>query len=349
MTTRRRSSFSGRGAGLATLLAALAPAVVLAACSGAAGAPESGAVTGYREPPAPNIFRPFADSSPWNTPIPAGVALRPDSATLVQHLAESSEWPGLSVSMHPWSVPVYWVNASTPLVDVHTPLGNEGENLTLRWPVPAGAQAAPEADGHLTLVDVTAGRAYDFFQARPRADGGWDCTLCSSVDLRGSGVRPPKGGPTEWYASHGSRACGFPLMAGLITAAELRAGEIRHALVLAYPGLRQRWFVSPASTGHPANGIISESEGVPCGGRLQLDPSLDVDTLGLSPAGRTVARALQVYGAYVGDFSGSINVYADGSPNAREAFASVLESGSTAGLDVSRLRVVEWGTLTPDG
>jgi len=238
MTTRRRSSFSGRGAGLATLLAALAPAVVLAACSGAAGAPESGAVTGYREPPAPNIFRPFADSSPWNTPIPAGVALRPDSATLVQHLAESSEWPGLSVSIHPWSVPVYWVNASTPLVDVHTPLGNEGENLTLRWPVPAGAQAAPEADGHLTLVDVTAGRAYDFFQARPRADGGWDCTLCSSVDLRGSGVRPPKGGPTEWYASHGSRACGFPLMAGLITAAELRAGEIRHALVLAYPGLR---------------------------------------------------------------------------------------------------------------
>ena len=28
---------------------------------------------------------------------------------------------------------------------------------------------------------------------------------------------------------------------------ELRAGEIRHALVLAYPGLRQRWFVSPGA------------------------------------------------------------------------------------------------------
>jgi hypothetical protein len=264
-------------------------------------------------------------------------------------LAESSEWPGLTVSIHPWSVPVYWVSASTPLVDVHTPLSNEGENLTLRWPVPVGAQAAPESDGHLTLVDVTAGRAYDFYQGRPRADGGWDCTLCSTVDLRGSGVRPPKGGPTEWYASHGSRACGFPLMAGLITAAELRAGEIRHALVLAYPGLRQRWFVPPASTGHPANGIISESEGVPCGGRVQLDPTLDVNTLGLSPAGRTIARALQVYGAYVGDFSGSINVYADGSPDAREAFAGVLEHGSTAGVVVSRLRVVEWGTLTPDG
>ena len=331
------------------LLALSLPAALLVACSGAAGSPENGVTPDAQEQPGPETFRPFSDGSPWNTPIPAGAALRPDSTALIQHLAQSSEWPGLSVSIHPWSVPIYWVTSSTPLVDVHTPLSNEGENLTLRWPVPAGAQAAPEADGHLTLVDLAAGREYDFYQGRPRDDGGWDCTLCSSIDLRGSGVRPPKGGPTEWYASHGSRACGFPLMAGLITVAELRAGEIRHALVLGYPGLRQRWFVAPASTGHPANGLISETEGVPCGGRVQLDPSLDLSTLGLTPAGRTIARALQVYGAYVGDFSGSINVYADGSPNAREAFASVLESGSTAGLDVSRLRVVEWGTLTPDG
>jgi hypothetical protein len=253
------------------------------------------------------------------------------------------------VSIHPWSVPVYWVGEHTPLVDVHTPLSNEGEHAVLRWPVPVGAQPAPEADGHLTLVDATAGRAYDFYQARPRADGGWDCALCATVDLRGSGVRPPKGGPAAWYASHGSRACGFPLVAGLITVAELEAGVISHALVLAYPGLRQRWFVSPASTGHPANGRISESAGVPCGGRVQLDPALDVDALGLPPAGRTIARALQVYGAYVGDFSGSINVYADGSAAAREAYVGVLDSGATAGVDPTHLRVLEWGALTPDG
>jgi len=333
---------------LSAIVGVGAAAALIVACSGAAGSPEHGVTVDPQRPPPPDTFRPFADSSPWNTPIPAGVALRPDSATLVQHLAASSEWPGLSVSIHPWSVPVYWVNASTPRVDVHTPLSNEGENVTLRWPVPAGALAAPAGDGHLTLVDVDAGRAYDFFQGRPRSDGGWDCTLCSSVDLRGSGVRPPKGGPSAWYASHGSRACGFPLIAGLITAAELEAGEIPHALVLGYPGIRQRWFVSPASTGHPANGSISETEGIPCGGRIQLDPTLDVSTLGLSPAGRTIARALQVYGAYVGDFSGSINVYADGSAEAREAYDGVLESGTTASLVLSNLRVVEWGTLTAD-
>ncbi|MCA9536570.1 MAG: hypothetical protein KC593_22965 [Myxococcales bacterium] len=341
-----------RGAGRllrAPLVCVLACQVVVGGCSGASATAGAGDDTSPREQPAPSTYRPFVDTSPWNTPIPEDVALRPDSAALVQHLAGSSEWPSLSVSIHPWSVPVHWVDASTPLVDVHTPLSNEGEHLTLRWPVPVGAASAPEADGHLTLVDVARGRGYDFYQARLRGDGSWDCSLCATVDLQGSGVRPPKGGPSEWYASHGSRACGFPLLAGLITAAELRAGEIPHALVLAYPGLRQRWFVSPASTGHPANGVISESAGIPCGGRVQLDPALDLDALGLSPAGRTIARALQVYGAYVGDFSGSINVYADGSAAAREAYVGLLDSSATTSLDLSRLRVVEWGALTPDG
>lgn len=298
----------------------------------------------------PRAWRPFADSSPWNTPIPGDVAIRPDSDALIEHLRTSSEFPGLSVSIHPWSVPAYEVDASTPLVAVHTPLSNEGEARTFMWPVPAGAEPAPESDGHLTLVDRAGGRGYDFYQARLRADGGWDCTLCSTIDLRGSGVRPPKGGPTEWYESHGSRACGLPLIAGLIRVEEIRAGRIDHALVIAYPGLRQRWFTPPASTGHPANGIISPDRGIPCGGRIQLDPSVDVDALGLSPTGRIIARALQEYGAYVGDFSGSINLYAEGSPDARAAWAGgLLQTGETGAIRIEDLRVIEWGTLTSDG
>ncbi len=105
-------------------------------------------------------------------------------------------------------------------------------------------------------------------------------------------------------------------------------------------------FTSPASTGHPANGLVSPDRGIPCGGRVQLDPSLDLDSLGLSPAARVIARALQEYGAYVGDFSGSINVYADGSPDARAAWAGgVLSTDSTTGIPLDRLRVIEWGTL----
>lgn len=323
--------------------------VVSAACSGSTnhhGGHHDADVSGPRPSSG---YRPFSANSPWNTPIPANPALQADSAALIAHLEASSEWPGLSVSVHPWSVPVYYVGPDAPLVDVITTLSNEGENLTLRWPVPPGAASATESDGHMTLVDVASGRGYDFFQGRRRSDGRWECSLCTSVDLNGTGVSPPKGGPTPWYESHASRACGFPLMAGLITPEELAAGEIRHALVIAYPGLRQRWFVSPASTGHPANGQISQTEGIPCGGRVQLDPSIDLDTLAISDTLRTIARALQVYGAYVGDFSGSINVYADGSVAARALYGDTLPNGVSLGIDLSDLRVIAWGTLTPDG
>ena len=289
-------------------------------------------------------WRPYSDDSPWNARIPAGVAIRPDSAALVEHLRASFDGP-LSVSIHPWSVPAYEVTSATPLVEVRSMLSNEGEWLTFRWPVPAGAMSAPESDGHMVLYDRGSGREYDFYQGRRAADGTWDCTLCSTMDLRSTGVRPPAGGD-PWYQSHGSRACGFPLLAGLIRVDEIRAGRIEHALVMAYPGLRQRWFVSPASTGHPNNGIISPDRGVPCGGRFQLDPSLDVTTLGLSPAGVTIARALQEYGMYVGDFSGSTNVYAEGSEEARAAWSGgVLDLLTTSRIPLSSLRVVEWGTL----
>ncbi|HJL17838.1 MAG TPA: hypothetical protein RMH99_19390, partial [Sandaracinaceae bacterium LLY-WYZ-13_1] len=303
------------------------------------------------EPPSPpGVWRPFADDSPWNTPIPADVAIRSDSDALVEALATSSDWPGLQVAITPWSVPVYEVGgAGVPLVEVHSPISNEGLEHTFRWPVPPDAAPAPESDAHMTIIDRATGREYDFWAARRRADGSWECGLCSTADLDGSGVRPPKGGARPWYESHGSRACGFPLMAGLIRAEELAAGRIEHALVLAYPALRRRWFTPPASTGHPDNGLLREDFGIPCGGRVQLDPSVDVDALGLSPAGRAIARALQEYGAYVGDFAGSINVYADGSPEAQAAFAGVLDAGAMHALDLGDLRVVEWGELTPDG
>ena len=51
----------------------------------------------------------------------------------------------------------------------------------------------------------------------------------------------------------------------------------------------------------------------------------------------------------MGDFSGSINVYADGSSDAREAYVDLLTSHATAGIDVATLRVIDWGALTPDG
>ncbi len=160
-------------------------------------------------------WRPFSDDSPWNTPIAPDAAVYPDSDALIEHLANSSQWPGLGINIHPWSVPVYWVDDSVPLVDVSTPLSNQGKNVTLQIPIPEEAEPDPESDGHLCIVDREAGQSWDFFQGRDPGQS-WECMLCSTVDLNGTGVRPPKDGNQPWYVSHGSRACGFPLIAGLI-------------------------------------------------------------------------------------------------------------------------------------
>lgn len=294
---------------------------------------------------ATSAWRPFSDTSPWNMPIATDAALRTDSQLLIDHLAHSSEWPGLGIAIHQWSVPVFDVTPGTPLVTVNAVLSNLGEHLRLSWPVPSFARSAAGTDAHLSIIDRASGIGYDFFQGSPDGDH-WNCQLCSTIDLNGSGVRPPTGGPTPWFESHGSRACGFPLIAGLIRVEEVRAGVIQHALILAYPGLRQGYFVPPASTSHGANGHINSREGIPCGGRVQLDPSVDIDALQLTSAGRAIARALQVYGAYVGDYSGSINFYADASPEARQIWSSgILDMAETTrAIPVDRLRVIDWGT-----
>jgi hypothetical protein len=53
-------------------------------------------------------------------------------------------------------------------------------------------------------------------------------------------------------------------------------------------------------------------DGFPEGATLQLDPDLDLDTINLTPAGRTIAAALQQYGAVCVDGCGGNVVCAEG-------------------------------------
>jgi hypothetical protein len=78
---------------------------------------------------------------------------------------------------------------------------------------------------------------------------------------------------------------------------------------------------------------------------------LDLDSLDLSRAGRIVAEALQRYGAYVGDYSGGINLYAENSPEAQEYWADgVLDVYELRDkIDLADFRVLEMGELTNDG
>jgi hypothetical protein len=318
---------------------------------GSSGAPGNGGAAGSGPSGA---WRPFSDASPWNTPIAQAPALDTNSDALVADLAASSaSTPFIWINIREYSIPVYWADASTPRQNVSvTVLAGQGFGsgtpTSAAVPIPAGAVPAAGTDRHLCIIDKQTHTEWGMWDASSSSTG-WTCSVAATADLAGTGVRPPKTGNPMWWTSPGARACGFPLSAGLITVEEIRRGKIDHALVIAYPHMRSHWYRPPASTAQPTTDQALPTRGVPCGGRLQLDPSIDVNGLPLSASGKTIARALQEYGAFVGDFSGAISLYADASPDALAAWnAGLLQNIELNKLDLKKFRVLAIGAMLED-
>jgi len=263
------------------------------------------------------------------------------------------------INIQDYSVPVYWVDATTtPLVNVSTSLGGTGFRTgaandgvaggTGQAPIPSGATAAAGTDRHLAIIDRNGNREWGFWDAAGDASG-WTAGEASTLDLSGTGVRPPERN-SPWWAGHGPRACGYGLINGLVMAEEINCGSIEHALVVAYPHIRSRYYTPPASTAQGTTSDAIATRGILCGGHIQLDPTLDVTTLGLSNTGLIIARALQKYGAFVGDYSGAVSLYADASTNARQTYVTTgLTNDTVQGIPLNRFRVLQIGTTYDNG
>jgi hypothetical protein len=301
------------------------------------------------------VWRPFADTSVWNTPIAAGATVDANSATLIADFSSIAGQTEFWINIQDYSVPVYWVDSTTtPMVTVMAALGGTGFRTgaaddsvaegTGPAPIPSGAMPAVGTDQHLSIVDRATRMEWAFWDA-DHSSGSWTAGEASTQDLSGDGVRPPERN-NLWWAGHGPRACGFGLIAGLITVDEIQAGTIRHALVIAYPHIRSSTYTPPASSAQGTTTDAIKTRGILCGGRLQLDPTLDLSTLNLSSSGLIIARALQVYGAFVGDYSGAVSLYADASPDAQASWsAGLLDNGDAQKIPLDRFRVLTIGTI----
>lgn len=306
------------------------------------------------DPAAPAIWRPFNDASPWNSKIAPDAAVDPMSDALVADFAGSyPAAPVLYINTTRYSIPVFQATAATPLRTVQLAMGGLGgegfENGASVVPIPDDAVPSMGGELHLCIIDRAARREWGLYGAIENA-GAWTCKVGATADLGGTGVRPPIDGGQPYFQSVGAQSCGYPLIAGLITVEELRAGRIEHALTLAYAHPRSRYFVPPASTAQATVAPLRQDFGVPCGGRMQLDPSLDVTALGLSPSGVTIARALQEYGAYVAGVTDGMILSADDSPAAQAAWATgLLASDEVSRIPLTRFRVLAIGALHDNG
>ena len=262
----------------------------------------SGGPDGSGDAAGATVWRPFADSSPWNTRIPIAAPLDPTSAQLIADFATVPGQDAFWMNIQDFSIPVYWVDSTTtPMVTVTAGLGaqgfrtgapNEGDvQGSGQAPIPGDAMPAAGTDRHLAIVDRKARLEWGFFNAG-KIGAGWAVDVAATQDLSGDGVRPPEHN-SPWWAGHGPRACGFGLIAGLITVDEIKAGRIGHALLVAYPHMRSRYYTPPASTAQGTTPDALSTRGIMCGGRIQLDPAVDITTLGLTATGLIIARALQ--------------------------------------------------------
>ena len=293
-----------------------------------------------------DVWRPFNADSPWNTLIGDSPTLHIRSDEWIADFATSSPYgEHLDVNIENFSIPLYWADGDTPLHTVTCTIGGQGFdsidgfNATVVMPIPSGAIPDPSFDAHMLVVDKVKNIEWGLY-ATENNSGNWSCELGATSDLTGSGVRPLKVEADPWYHAHGPRACGYPLSAGLITLEEIEAGSIDHALVFAYPHIRGGCYTSPASTAQVPLGEVLTTRGIPCGGRIQLDPQLDLDALGLDRTSKIIAKALQEYGAYVGDYSGAISIYGESSPAAIQAWNNVLDQSMIDKIPLDRFRVI---------
>jgi len=256
-------------------------------------------------------FRAFDSSSPWNTPIQPNPPLDPYSGIIIARLKHACD--PLSGSFARWTTPLFVIDASKcPKATVYitggsvNPILDPNETRVVSGiPMPEGVWPDPSENGHMLLLDPLLHRSWSFTQARRLSRNTWSVFGINTWDLNGPGYRPPHMGRLSY--SDGSRGSGFPLIAGLIRPEEIEAGEIKHALVFGSPINRKGVFCSPPASA--TDGWKIGVDYIPEGVRIQLDPNLDIDSLGLSYAAKVIARALQRYGMFCGDNSGVFKLY----------------------------------------
>jgi len=273
------------------------------------------------------VWRPFSDDSPWNQKIPVNTNLDKDSQSLIDDFA--SRGP-LYINMKDWSIALYIIDSDSTekhnVQDSRPGVYGKGFEFPRHIPIPKNAIASPplNGDNHLCIIDTVKNIEWGMWWVRQDDSRQWFTGLGAVTDLSGSGVADPWFSSEREFDSHRARAGGFPLIAGLIRVEEIKAGKIEHALVFAYDNCRSEFFVAPASTAQATKDDIKNNFGIPMGGRIQLDPNWDVESSALSESGKIIARALQEYGAYCGDFAGANVIYAENSPEALTEWSGIL-------------------------
>jgi len=224
-------------------------------------------------------------------PVGTGAQFASGSDARTQALVSGSA----NINAAYWSQPVYQASAGSPMATMSIPSG------TSLYQIPAGAtpSAPTPGDQSLNIVDPT-GHWVDETWVTAGSGSSWSASYHVRNDLTGSGV-----------GQGGAAAYGGSAIAGLIRTWEIQGGVIRHALAFAMP--RSAMVPGPVwpAVSQDSGAVGTYTGSLPMGSLVAIPSSVNLNALGLSPAGLAIARALQQYGAYLVNASTQFTLYAE--------------------------------------
>lgn len=275
----------------------------------------------------------FPADNPWNMDISAQ-PVDPNSTTLINSCGGSTRkvhpdfgtvWDGA-----PNGIPYILVSGTQAKVPVSFDYDDESDPGP--YPVPANAPIEGGANGtgdrHVIVIDTTAWKLYEMFDAHPLNGGtSWHAGSGATWDLSSNALRP-----AGWTSAD---AAGLPIFAGLVRYDEaVTRGAINHALRFTCPATRKA-YVSPAR--HWASSQTSASY-MPMGARVRLKANVDISTY--PPEVRVILTALKTYGMFLAD-NGS-GFYISGAPDSRWSDDNLATLGR---LTAANFELVRMGTI----
>jgi hypothetical protein len=255
--------------------------------------------------------RVFSPDSFWYKPIPATAPAHSNSANYVKEfLRQKKTYYGtVNINTTSYTSPVYYASYSTPKTTVKEwdcqRKGFIDRILKESWtnvPVPTYAIPAKGSDAEMTVYDASTDTLWEFWRMR-KNDGVWEACW-------GGRIKGAKSNQGTFNTYYGTTATSLPFIGGQITAEELAAGEIKHVLGISLIDIEKKsifsWPAQRSDGVNPYNALHR----IPEGARFRLHPSVNVDTLPMSRAGKIIAKAAQKYGFVVWDRAGAISLRA---------------------------------------
>lgn len=281
------------------------------------------------------VSHPFASSSAFNIPL-ASLPSTSVSASMAPDGLSAILASGPAADIYKFGLPIFSdVNASTPRYHVAcTEPWGTCELSRREVPIPPDAAPNTGSDGQMVIVDPSSGLVYEFWRAYRSPTGAWKSSWGDVSRLSGPGNADIYGNP----ASTGS---GISVLAGIVTLSDLASGHIDHALSFS-SSVTCPTFVPPAVG---SDGTTRPPKCLPEGSRLQLDPSINLETIpAITPLELMVGRALQIYGAICKDTGGASMAFTFQLPpptaNPYPALGAPFDYWNMPGLPWDKLNII---------